>query len=114
MPLLFNRTVRLNVFAGNTQITLAKPGAQSFDIEFDIWASLDKEPNTAKIIIYNLSETTRNVLSGGHQGVEFFAGYGEDEPPLIFRGATTNVTHDHQRPDSSDTCGHRNSDGAAK
>lgn len=82
---------------------MAKPGVQSFDFEFDVMATSDKQPNTGKIVIYNLSETTRNFLSGGHQGIELFAGYGEEEPPLIFRGATTNVVHDHLRPDWSTT-----------
>jgi hypothetical protein len=64
-------------------------------MDFDILARRDSKPNQAKIVVYQLSETTRNLLSADHQGVEFLAGYGGD-PTLIFRGTTTNVLH--QRP----------------
>lgn len=98
MTILFDRSVELRVFADNQKITLVKPGEESLDIDFDVVTSSDKEPNRAKIIVYNLSETTRNLIGANHQGVELLAGYSGDTK-LIFRGATTNVTHEKARPD---------------
>lgn len=100
MTILFNRSLQLDIFADNRRITLAKsgdrPGIDSLFFEFDITVSRDKEPNRAKISVYNLNETNRNLFSADHQGVELSAGY-NGEVNLLFRGVTTNVTHDHQR-----------------
>jgi hypothetical protein len=101
MTIQFDRTVQLDVYADNQKLTLVKPepgeDEDPAEMTFDVSASSDKEPNRAKIIVYNLGESTRELLSAAHQGVELYAGY-DGETTLIFRGETTNVTHDHQKP----------------
>lgn len=100
MTTLFNRALQLDVFANNRRITIAKPGDRpgidSLYVDFDITVSRDKEPNRAKISIRNLNDTNRNLFSAEHQGVELSAGY-NGEVKLLFRGVTTNVTHNHLR-----------------
>jgi hypothetical protein len=100
MTTLFNRALRLDIFADNQRVTLVEPGKRpgidSLFFEFDVNVSRDKEPNRAQISVYNLNQTNRDLFTANHQGVELSAGYG-DEIKLIFRGVTTNVLHDEQR-----------------
>ena len=100
MTILFNRSVQLDIFANNQRVTLAKPGTRpgidSVFFEFDITVSRDKEPNRARISVYNLGPTNRNLFEADHQGVELSAGY-DGEVKLLFRGVTTNVTQDKQK-----------------
>jgi len=86
--ILFNPQVKLVVYADS----------QSYEItglymDFEIKASTDKEPNKAKISVYNLSEKTRNLFSDSHQAIEFYAGYG-DNTVLIFSGETSNALNE--------------------
>jgi len=67
-------------------------------IEFSVLSTDKPEPNSADITIYNLSKQTRNFFSSDHQGVEVYAGYGE-EIKMIFRGVTTNVSHERAGAD---------------
>ncbi len=47
-----------------------------FDIEFEVEKTLKPEPNTCAISVYNLSEDSRQILSGGHKlTVRLDAGY---------------------------------------
>jgi hypothetical protein len=85
--LLFNPITELRVFTAAQMYTI-----RGLDTDFDILARRDSKPNTAQITVYQLSETARNLFTAEHQGVEFFAGYG-DKPVLIFRGTTTNILH---------------------
>lgn len=63
-------------------------------IEFDIQLTMDKEPNTANITIFNLGESNRNLLSEKRHWIEVEAGYGDSEigQRVIFRGRTTKVS----------------------
>lgn len=81
MTLLFDRKVELHVF-----LTGEKYIIKDLDMSFDILATRDSKPNTAKIMVYNLSEATRNLFSRETRGIEFWAGYGEDIG-MIFRGS---------------------------
>jgi len=85
--LLFDRKTELKVFAGGRQYTI-----RDLHMDFDILSNRKSKPNQAKITIWNLSETTRNLFSEDLQGIEFSAGY-QTTPVLIFRGATNNVLH---------------------
>lgn len=96
MTLMYEKSVLLDVFAGNKRLTLAKPETETYDIEFDIMLDETDKPNRAKITIYNLSESQRNFIEANHQGIEFSAGY-KDDVGMIFRGVTTNVIHHHGR-----------------
>lgn len=93
MGLLFNPKVEMRVFVGSDLYTI-----KGLYMDFDILAHRGSKPNIAKIVVQNLSETTRNLISADHQGLEFFAGYGDDDPVLIFRGTTVNVAHQKPTP----------------
>jgi hypothetical protein len=88
MTILFGRNTELRVFAGGSQYTI-----RDLHMDFDILATRDSKPNQAKITVWNLSSTTRNLFSENLQGIEFLASYGTDPPVLLFRGATNNVLH---------------------
>ena len=81
MTLLFDRKVELHVFLETEKYVI-----RDLHMSFDILATRDSKPNTAKIMVYNLSEATRNLFSRDTQGIEFWAGYG-DELGMIFRGS---------------------------
>lgn len=68
-------------------------------ITFNIKKTKDKDPNTADVSIYNLSELTRNKIKK-KQKIFLSAGYLDDEgESLIFIGDITEVTHTIARPD---------------
>lgn len=82
MGTLFDREVRLVLSTQAKQIVF-----DQYDIEFDVFATSDSEPNTAKITIYGLSDAQRGLFGSGPQTVELYAGYKQDKTGLIFRGA---------------------------
>lgn len=86
----FKRVVKLLVRTVALEYTL-----DEFDIEFTILLRRDSKPNVATITIWNLSEDTRNAFKDEEEysQVEFSAGYIDTEPPLIFKGAVTNVVN---------------------
>jgi len=94
---LYNRKVKLIVYAGNTARTI-----EDLWIDFEVKASKSKQPNTAKITVWNLSDKTKGILADSHQAVEFYAGYG-DTTTLIFSGETTNVVNTEQGVDVQTT-----------
>lgn len=67
----FGRAYRLVL--GTSEIT-------GLDIEFDVKKTLKKEPNTAAVRVYNLSESTRRAIQGKDLPVELRAGYMGDAP----------------------------------
>lgn len=87
---LFGRKVKLVVYADNTARTI-----EDLWIDFEIKVSRARQPNTAKITVWNLSDKTRGIMASSHQGLEFYAGYG-DTTVLIFAGETTNVVNVEQ------------------
>lgn len=90
---LFDRKVKLDVYTDTELRTIEK-----LWIDFEINASRSRQPNTAKITVWNLSDKTRGALASSHKGVEFYAGYG-DTTVLIFSGETTNVVNVEQGTD---------------
>lgn len=98
MTLMYDKSILLDVFAGNQRLTLAKPQTETYDIDFDIMLDETDKPNRAKITVYNLNESQRNSIKADHQGIEFSAGY-KDDVGMVFRGVTTNVVNRHDRLD---------------
>ncbi|NJR73231.1 MAG: hypothetical protein HC773_05165 [Scytonema sp. CRU_2_7] len=69
-------------------------------IVFNITKTEGKDPNTANIEIYNLSELTRNRIRDLGKQVTVFAGYkDENGPELIFAGDITNISHSIVKPE---------------
>ena len=58
MTLLFNRKVELHVYLDTEKYVI-----RDLHMIFDILATRDSKPNTAKISVMNLSESTRNLFS---------------------------------------------------
>lgn len=83
MSKLFKRYIE--VLTGNLRFNNT-----DLDIEFDIPFDDDLEPNLSEIVIYNLSESTRNKLKRG-QTLSINAGYVEDKG-LILSGHIQYVT----------------------
>jgi hypothetical protein len=112
LDVLFKPTVRLDFFLKKLvkyqipfplppkpiDAPLPIPEPPQLHMDFDVVASTDSKPNTAKIILYNLAESTRNLFQEEFQAIEFYAGYG-DNPQLIFSGVTTNVVHEKRKTD---------------
>jgi hypothetical protein len=92
---LFQPVARLEFFL---QSSIKYDIPAEMHMEFDIITSTDSKPNQAKIIIYNLSETTRNLFQEDFQAVKFYAGY-DGSSKLIFSGVTTNVLHERNGVD---------------
>jgi hypothetical protein len=71
------------------------------DMSFDILATTKKDPNTAKITVYGLSENQRKLFGPGLLVLEFFAGY-KDSLGAIFKGSwdpkKSYVTHTKTGP----------------
>jgi hypothetical protein len=87
MGILFDRATELRIFAGGKKFTI-----RDLDMDFDVALSRDSKPNQAKITVYNLSRTTRGLISEAYQGIEFLAGY-QSKPVLIFRGTMIRPLH---------------------
>lgn len=81
MTLLFDRKIELHVFLDAEKYVI-----RDLHMSFDILATRDSKPNTASLVVYNLSQTTRNLFTKSTTGVEVWAGYGEDLG-MIFRGS---------------------------
>ncbi len=87
MSSLFNGKTELRIFT-----SLKRYDVKDLDMEFDILAHKRSQPNQATIKVYNMAESTRNLLEADHQGIEFYASKNEfDKPLMIFRGTTTNL-----------------------
>jgi len=67
----FDRRYRLNI--GDKEIT-------GLDMEFEVRKTLKKEPNSASVRIYNLSEATRRAMHGQDLPVTLHAGYALESP----------------------------------
>lgn len=88
----YGRSTKLVVYAdGKAHTYESKPGKLGLDVDFDIRATLTKEPNQASPIrVHKLSKDSQKLFSEAHQAVEFWAGYGDDLV-LAFSGTTSNV-----------------------
>lgn len=61
-------------------------------MDFNIHLSTDPEPNTATIIVYNLSPESRGKIRDKHQSVELYASYNGEEF-LLFKGEISEIEH---------------------
>lgn len=94
MTSLFNGKLKFSFFT-----SVKRYDIEEADMEFNIISNLNPEPNQATIRIHNLAESTRNLMTADHQGIEFYASRNATEKPImIFRGETTNVLHDDIDP----------------
>jgi len=97
----------LTQFRRSASLTIGKPNALSaivikdLKIIFEIAKTEGKDPNTAKVEVFNLSAATRKKIETEQLGDNLivYAGYldGEGEE-LIFSGDITSVTHQIIRP----------------
>ncbi len=90
---LFGRRYTLTV--GTTQIK-GEPG-KGLRIAFKVHASLEKDPNTAEIRIFNLSPDNRAKLQGKGVPIILAAGYDTTEA-TIFSGDSRFITHESEGP----------------
>jgi hypothetical protein len=93
MGVQFGKVVRLKVSTAFIEYTLTDNS-----IEFDILRRRESKPNEAKIVIYGLSETTRNAFKDEQDftTIEFSAGYQDSEPSVLFKGSVSNVWSEHE------------------
>lgn len=91
MSALYNRQCRLII----PSLGKAFEGLRT---SFKIAKSLAKEPNTATITIYNLSEDSRAALNSKGTRVQLEAGY-TGTTAVIFSGDTSFIDHTHEGPD---------------
>lgn len=86
---LFGRRYTLTI--GDTRVT-------DLRVTFKIKKTLTKEPNTAEISVFNLSETTRRRLQGKGLPVILSAGY-EGSEAVIFSGDSRFIDDTRSGPD---------------
>jgi len=68
-------------------------------ISFEVNKNLDKDPNSATIKIYNMSQTTRSILEGTTQKVVLNAGYVDgDGEETVFVGNVTDIYTSIEKP----------------
>ncbi len=72
--------------------------APGLRVKFTATKTLKKEPNTAEITVYNLSETTRRSLQKAGVKIVIDAGYGKDLF-RVFSGDVRTVDHVREGPD---------------
>jgi len=94
-------------FRRSASLTIGKPNALSaivikdLKIVFEIAKTEGKDPNTAKVEVFNLSADTRKKIETEQLGDNLivYAGYLDgDGEELIFSGDITSVTHKIERP----------------
>ena len=93
MTLLFDPKVELEFFTETRTINL-----KDLHMDFSTTATTNSKTNTAKISIYNLSSSTRQLMKDKFVGFNFYAGYGDDIA-IIFRGTATNVLSERKGVD---------------
>lgn len=77
---LFNRKIQVRITDSKSITTI-----ENLRIQFEIVKSISKEPNTATVKIYNLTDDIQNQINGGAQDIELIVGY-EDNMALLFKG----------------------------
>lgn len=99
--LFYQPNINLRAFVDNVSgdDEAAALDFEGLDYDFDVLLQRRSKPNQATIIVYNLSEVSRNLLTEEGKGIELFAGYGANENRrLIFRGTIANALHEYQAP----------------
>jgi len=93
---LFNRSASVEITT-ETNFILKLTGLR---FVFNVDKTENKDPNTGKVSIYNLSQDTRNIIKDVGRNLTIFAGYtDENGEELLFTGDITNITHNINRPD---------------
>jgi len=87
------------MFKRQIKITIADFESEDIRINFNIEKSLVGYPNLGNIKIYNLSENSRNMITGKGLQVQLFAGHEDVGTPLLFSGDIINVVHLKTGPD---------------
>jgi len=98
MARLFNKTYELTTWATPAPGSFIGANANYFErignglkivpptnVKFEVKKNLGREPNTCKLEIYNLAETTRAELERKPRTVHFAVGY-DGAPQLLFTG----------------------------
>lgn len=99
--LLFKRRVRLSIarpIAGTFVDAVALLDIEDMRIQFKVERSLEKDPNTAQIVVTNLGPQTRAELQAKALRVLLSAGY-ETTMAQIFAGDVRTVDHTHDGPE---------------
>lgn len=89
---LFNRISSVSIGPENS------PGVtfSGLRMSFNVMKSVEADSNKAKITIFNISETSRNLILKKNNLVVLNAGYTDgDESAIIFAGHIANFTVDH-------------------
>ena len=68
-------------------------------VSFNVEKSLVGYPNLANIKIYNLAESSRNLIAEKNLKVQLFAGHEDSGVPLLIDGDIINVVHQYFAPD---------------
>lgn len=87
------------MFKRQIKIIIADFESEDIRINFNIEKSLVGYPNLGNIKIYNLSENSRNMITGKGLQVQLFAGHEDVGAPLLFSGDIINVVHLKIGPD---------------
>ncbi len=66
MTSLFNGKLKFSFYT-----SIKRYDIEDADMEFEIITNLNPEPNQATIKVHNLAESTRNLMTADHQGIEF-------------------------------------------
>ncbi len=77
------------MFGRSLGIIIGDIGIYDLRVNFSVVKSLVGYPNLATIKIYNLKESTRNLLKEEGINIELYAGY--TDTPLLFSGDIVNV-----------------------
>jgi hypothetical protein len=94
-----------NINTGDVQTDTTVTGKEysNLRVSFSIKKSLEKEPNTAEVTVYNLSEDTRGKLVQKFTPIILRAGYGSENTAgnfgIIFQGDARTIDHVRQGPD---------------
>lgn len=98
MTLLFKRAARIVIDVIELVVDPADPGS-SLDVAFSIERSLQPEPNTAEIQVWNLNPDHRSQLEElDRVAVTVEAGY-EEQTALLFSGTVRTVFTTREGPD---------------
>lgn len=88
------------LFDRRWQIQIAGVDVSELDVEFDVYRSVRREPNTGAVTIYNSAPNVRAQFERGSE-VNIRAGYAsEGQPPILFVGRARDVRTERQGIDT--------------
>ena len=95
MSKAFNRYIKVTI---SSSVTGQKLTFSQLNIKFDITKSISQIPDTCRLVIYNISDNTRGVISKSFDKLSIECGYAENYG-LIFTGDIFNIFHRKTPPD---------------